>query len=81
MKGEDEGQVHQLFRLRVENASGVCLLEVIGIRLVRVEVTAAELRHLVLLPKTAGVVIEGSYNPPRELEPAAAGYDSAAVLR
>ena len=34
VEGEDLSQVHQLFCLGVENASGVCLLELDGIGLV-----------------------------------------------
>ncbi len=45
MKGEDQGQVHQFFRLCVQRAGVMSLVEVIGVALAGVEVAVSELRH------------------------------------
>src|ERR1700758_3503031 len=54
--GEHKSEVHQLLGLGVKCACGMCLLEEIGVALVRVEVPAPKFRHF----------------PPRKLIPNAA---------
>jgi hypothetical protein len=61
MKSKNQGQVHQLLRLGVERSGGMDFLEVVGVALVAVEVTATEIRHGSLL-QTLSVDRSAWYN-------------------
>jgi hypothetical protein len=45
MKGEDQGQVHQLLGLGVEHARSMSFFEVLGVALAQIEVATANFRH------------------------------------
>ena len=61
MKGEDQGQVHQLLGLGVERSGGMYFLEVLCVAFVGVEVAAAEIRHVSLLQTLDGD-LSAAYN-------------------
>jgi hypothetical protein len=72
MKSEDKSQVHQLLGLGVERSGRMDFLEVVGVALVGVEVSATEIRHVLLLHSWTATSVN--------LQPAAGIADSEGTL-